>query len=407
MAAHGPQARPLRPAVGRGTLVRMKVSQRVSVFTQSVIREMTRIAMQHGAINLAQGFPDFPAPDAIKQAAIAAILADDNQYAITWGSPALRRAIAAKAGRYNGIEADPEVDICVTCGATEAMMASMISLVDPGDEVVVFEPFYENYGPDAAMSGAKPVLVPLVPPDYTFDPAALRAAFSPRTRAIVLNTPNNPTGRVFTREELQQIADLCIEFDAVAISDEIYEHILYDGHRHISIATLPGMAERSVTINSASKTYSVTGWRVGYAIAKPPIIEGIRKAHDFLTVGAPAPLQAAAAEALGWDDAYYNRLAADYQRRRDILLDGLRTAGFRCTVPQGAYYIMADFSDLSSEDDAAFAMRLTRDVGVAPVPASSFFHAGSTLGRSSIRFTFCKTDEVLREAAQRLLKLRA
>jgi aminotransferase len=385
----------------------MRVSERVSVFPQSVIREMTRIAIRHGAINLAQGFPDFAAPDGIKQAAVNAILADDNQYAITWGSKPLRNAITEKVKRYNKIEADPEVDIAVTCGATEAMMASMIALIDPGDEVIIFEPFYENYGPDAAMSGAKPVFVPLVPPEYTFDPVVLRAAFSPRTRAIVLNTPNNPTGRVFTYEELETIARLCVEFDVVALSDEIYEYILYDGRRHIRIASLPGMTERTVTINSISKTYSVTGWRVGYAIAKPPVIEGIRKAHDFLTVGAPAPLQAAAAEALGWGDEYFEQLARDYTTRRDILLEGLERAGFKCTVPAGAYYIMADFSQLSGEDDTTFAMKLTREVGVAPVPASSFYSKGSALGRSSVRFTFCKTEPTLRAAAERLLRLRA
>ena len=386
------------------------IASRTERFTESVIREMTRMIMEHhprDGINLAQGFPDFPAPDGIKQAAVEAILADQNQYAITWGTQPLRRAIAEKTRRYNGIEADPETEITVTCGATEAMMATMIATVDPGDEVIVFEPFYENYGPDAAMAGATPVFVPLEPPDYRFDPVRLRAAFSPKTRAIVLNTPNNPTGRAFTREELQQIADLCIEFDVLAITDEIYEHILYDGNRHISLATLPGMAARTVTISGASKTFSVTGWRIGYVIARAPFSEGIRRAHDFLTVGAPAPLQAAAAVALGWGEEYYSRLAADYQERRDILLEGLERAGFRCSVPQGAYYIMADFSQLSSEDDAAFAIRLTRDVGVAPVPASSFYAAGSSLGKSSVRFTFCKTPDLLRQASERLLALRA
>jgi len=388
-------------------LWRMKVSQRVSVFPQSVIREMTRIAINHGAINLAQGFPDFPAPTEIKEAAVRAIMADDNQYAITWGSKSIRNAIAEKVRRYNGIEAEPERDIAVTCGATEAMMATMIALVDPGDEVIIFEPFYENYGPDAAMSGASPVFVSLRPPDYRWDPAELRAAFErPNVRAIILNTPNNPTGRVFDRDELQQIADLCVEHDVVAVSDEIYEHILYDGHEHVSIASLPAMAERSVTINSISKTFSVTGWRVGYAIARPPIIEGIRKAHDFLTVGAPAPLQAAAAEALAWSPEYFDGLAAEYTRRRDILLAGLKRAGFACTVPGGAYYIMADFSDLSDLDDTAFAMWLTEKIGVAPVPASSFFQKGSDLGKRSVRFTFCKTEPLLEEAAERLLRVR-
>ena len=384
----------------------MKLSQRVSVFPQSVIREMTRIAIGHGAINLAQGFPDFPAPDAIKQSAIRAILADDNQYAITWGSKPLRNAIAEKVRRYNGIEAEPERDIAVTCGATEAMMATMIALTDPGDEVIIFEPFYENYGPDAAMSGAKPIFVSLRPPDYTWDFDELRAAFRPNVRAIILNTPNNPTGRVFGREELQQIADLCIEHDVVAVSDEIYEHILYDGQTHVSIASLPGMEGRTVTINSISKTFSVTGWRVGYAIARPPMIEGIRKAHDFLTVGAPAPLQAAAAEALAWSPEYFDGLAADYARRRDILLAGLQRAGFKCTVPGGAYYIMADFSDLSAMDDTAFAMWLTEKIGVAPVPASSFFQQGSPLGKSSVRFTFCKTEDLLHRAVERLQAVR-
>jgi aminotransferase len=382
------------------------LARRTRLFTESVIRDMSRLALQHGAINLAQGYPDFPAPAAIKEAAMAAIAADYNQYAITWGSPALRDAIARKTLRCNGIAVDPATEITVTCGATEAMMAVMLAVVEPGDEVIVFEPFYENYGPDAALSGAKLVFVPLEAPEYRFDPAALRHAFGPRTRAIVVNTPHNPSGRVFDREELQQIADLCCEFDVLAVTDEIYEHIIYDGHRHVSLAALPGMAERTATISGLSKTYSVTGWRVGWVLAHAGLTAGIRQVHDFLTVGAPAPLQEAAAAALDFPDAFYDDLAAAYRRRRDVLFEALTAVGFGCTLPQGAYYIMADVRPLSDLDDVAFARYLTEKVGVAPVPGTSFYHEPA-LGRHAVRFTFSKTEETLRQAARRLAALRA
>ncbi|MCC6958220.1 MAG: aminotransferase class I/II-fold pyridoxal phosphate-dependent enzyme [Dehalococcoidia bacterium] len=381
--------------------MRDHVASRTSVFNESVIREMTRLAMLHGAMNLAQGYPDFPAPEFIKEAAIEAINGDINQYAITWGSLRLRQAIAAKTKRFAGLDLDPDREVTVTCGATEAMMCAMLATVEAGDEIIVFEPFYENYVPDAAMSGAKLVFVTLSSEDFSFDPAQLRAAFSPRTRAIIVNTPNNPSGKVFTRAELQQIAELCQEFDTLCITDEIYEHILYDHHEHVSIATLPGMYERTITISGLSKTFSVTGWRLGYLLAPPHLTNALRKVHDFLTVGAPAPLQEAAAVAIERADSYYPELRDMYGHKRGILLNALREAGFRCHQPQGAYYIMADFSDLGFEgDDTAFAHHLIEKVGVAPVPGSSFYsgHGGDKL----VRFTFSKSESTLLEAARRL-----
>jgi L-glutamine---4-(methylsulfanyl)-2-oxobutanoate aminotransferase len=381
---------------------RSHVAGRTSVFTESVIREMTRLSMVHGAINLAQGYPDFPAPDFIKQAAIDAINADINQYAITWGSLRLRQAIAAKTKRFYGLDLDPDREITVTCGATEAMMAVLLAVVEPGDEVIVFEPFYENYVPDAAMSGARLVFVTLNAPAFTFDLEALRAAFSERTRAIIVNTPNNPCGRVFTRAELQQIAALCQEFDALCITDEIYEHILYDQREHIPIATLPGMYDRTVTISGLSKTFSITGWRLGYVLARPELSNAIRKVHDFLTVGAPAPLQEAAAVAMEQADTYYRDLHDLYAKKREELLIPLQEAGFKCHRPEGAYYIMADFTDLPFKgDDTAFALYLTEKVGVAPVPGSSFYRSKEA-GSHFVRFTFSKSEETLAEAARRL-----
>jgi len=382
---------------------RTHIARRTSVFSESVIREMTRLAMLHGAMNLAQGYPDFPAPAFIKQAAVDAINADINQYAITWGAPRLRRAIADKTRRFYGLEVDPDREVTVTCGATEAMMCAMLAVVEEGDEVIVFEPFYENYVPDAAMSGARLVFVTLRGEGFSFDPGELRRAFSPRTRAIIVNTPNNPSGKVFTRAELQQIAALCQEFDTLCITDEIYEHILYDGREHIPMATLPGMYERTITISGLSKTFSVTGWRLGYLVAPPHLTDALRKVHDFLTVGAPAPLQEAAAVAIEQADAYYAELREMYAAKRAILLDALRAAGFACHQPEGAYYIMADFSALGFEgDDTAFAHHLIRDIGVAPVPGSSFYRPGSDAGSRMVRFTFSKSDETLREAARRL-----
>jgi len=382
---------------------RTHIARRTSVFSESVIREMTRLAMLHGAMNLAQGYPDFPAPAFIKQAAVDAINADINQYAITWGAPRLRRAIADKTRRFYGLEVDPDREVTVTCGATEAMMCAMLAVVEEGDEVIVFEPFYENYVPDAAMSGARLVFVTLRGEGFSFDPDELRRAFSPRTRAIIVNTPNNPSGKVFTRAELQQIAALCQEFDTLCITDEIYEHILYDGREHIPMATLPGMYERTITISGLSKTFSVTGWRLGYLVAPPHLTDALRKVHDFLTVGAPAPLQEAAAVAIEQADAYYPELREMYAAKRAILLEALRAAGFACHQPEGAYYIMADFSALGFEgDDTAFAHHLIRDIGVAPVPGSSFYRPGSGAGSRMVRFTFSKSDETLREAARRL-----
>jgi len=383
-----------------------RVAERVQHFTESVIREMTRWAQQYGAINLAQGFPDFPAPEALKEAAARAILEDHNQYAITWGSPRLRRAIAEKYRRFYGMELDPERHITVCCGATECMIATLLALLNPGDEVIIFEPFYENYGPDTWISGAKPVYVPLRPPSWTFDPDELRRAFSHRTRAIILNTPHNPTGHVFSEEELRWIAELCQRYGAYAITDEIYEHIVYDGRRHIPIATLPGMWERTVTISGMSKSYAVTGWRIGWCIAPEDLTEAIRKVHDFLTVGAPAPLQEAGAVALEFPMAYYEQLRADYDRRRRLLVGALEELGFEVWWPQGAYYVMADFRAFGAEEDTAFAMRLVREIGVAVVPGSSFY-AHPERGRSQVRFAFCKREETLREAVARLRRLRA
>lgn len=380
---------------------RVHVASRTAVFSESVIREMTRLAMIHNAINLAQGYPDFPAPDFIKQAAIDAINADINQYAITWGSPRLRRAIADKSKRLYGLDLDPDREITVTCGATEAMMATMLAIVEPGDEVIVFEPFYENYVPDAAMSGAKLVFVTLHGAEFTIDPDELRAAFSSNTRAIIVNTPNNPAGKVFTRTELEAIAGLCQEFDAICITDEIYEHILYDDNVHTVMATLPGMYERTITISGLSKTFSVTGWRLGYVIAPPELSDAVRKVHDFLTVGAPAPLQEAAASAIEQSDAYYPELRGLYAGKRDMLLTALRESGFGCHSPQGAYYIMADFSDLGFKgDDTDFAHYLIEKIGVASVPGSSFFRSGA--GAHLVRFTFSKSHDTLTEAARRL-----
>jgi aspartate/methionine/tyrosine aminotransferase len=378
-------------------------SRRTATFTESVIREMTRVAQQHGAINLAQGFPDFPMPAPMKDAACAAIHGDVNQYAITWGAPALRLAIAGKYRRWYDFPVDPDREITVTCGATEAMASVFLALIDPGDEVIVFEPFYENYGPDAVLAGATPVFVPLEPPDWRFDPERLRAAFSPRTRAIVVNTPHNPTGRVFTRDEMDVIAELCQANDVWAITDEIYEHIRYAGGHHL-LASWPGMRERTVTISGLSKTFSCTGWRLGYTVAPPDETVAIRKVHDFLTVGAPAPLQEAGAVGLAFGADYYNDLAAGYRERRALLCDALRAAGFRFSVPEGAYYVLADFSALSDVDDRTFALWLAREGGIATVPGSSF-HATPGLGHHHVRFAFCKRRSTLEAAAERLRTL--
>jgi aminotransferase len=379
-------------------------SERTRDFTESVIREMTRLAVRHGAVNLAQGFPDFPAPDWLKQAACDAILADVNQYSITWGSKPLRDAIAAKYRATYALQVDPEREVTVCCGATEGMVAALLGLVDPGDEVVVFEPFYENYAPDTKLCGAIRKLVRLHAPDWTIDPDELRRSFTARTRAIIINSPHNPTGKVFSRDELTLIAELCQEHDALAFTDEIYEHIVYDGARHIPIITLPGMRDRTVLVNSMSKTFSVTGWRVGWVLAAPEITATIRKVHDFLTVGAAAPLQQASAIALSTGEAYYTHLSSEYQGRRDYLLGILRETGFRCHAPGGAYYVMADIPIASrSHSDRDFAERLVLSPGVAVVPASSFYEIEKN--SRQVRFCFCKSYDTLRESGTRLKRL--
>lgn len=380
--------------------VRTLHASRADNFTESVIREMTRLAIANNAVNLAQGFPDFPCPPELKDAACAAIQADVNQYAITWGDKALRDALSRKVEAYNRMRFDPETEITVACGSTEAMMASLLALISPGDEAVVFEPFYENYGPDTIISGAVPRFVRLRD-DFSLDEEALESAFTDKTRVLILNSPNNPTGKVFTRAELRLLADLCIEHDVIAITDEIYEHILYDGREHVSIGSLDGMEERTVTIGSFSKTYSVTGWRVGYALAHKDLTSRIRKIHDFLTVGAPAPLQRAGVAALDLPQSYYRDLVDLYDRKRRILFEGLTKAGFKCRLPEGAYYIFADISEFDMSD-TEFARHLVTTVGVAAVPGSSFYRDG---GENRIRFTFSKKDETLEEAVGRLEKL--
>jgi aminotransferase len=380
---------------------RPRVSEKSLRFTESVIREMTRLANQHGAVNLSQGFPDFPAPEPIKAEAARAVIADVNQYAITWGAKRLRDALVAKHERFSGLAFDPEREVTVCCGSTECMAAVMLAIVDPGDEVIVFEPFYENYGPDAILSGAVPRFVRLREPDWRFDSQELAAAFGNRTRAIVINTPNNPTGKVFTRAELEEIAALCRKWDVIAITDEIYEHILYDGAEHVSMASLEGMRERTVTISGLSKTYSVTGWRVGWCLAPADLTGAIRKVHDFLTVGAPAPLQEAAAAALEMPADYYPRLAAGYRERREFLVPVLAAAGFRPITPRGAYYVMTDISGFGFPDDVAFARWLVSDVGVAAVPGSSFY-SDPAAGSQRLRFHFARKRETLEAAAERL-----
>ena len=370
---------------------------RADNFSESVIREMTRLALKHNAINLAQGFPDFPCPAELKTAACEAVSEDYNQYAITWGAQDLREALAARVKQFNGMAFDPQTEITVTCGSTEAMMASMLAIIQPGDEVIVPEPFYENYGPDAQISGAVPRYVQLSD-DFSIDEEAWKSAFTKKTRAIILNTPNNPTGKVFSKQELKFIADLCIDHNVIAITDEIYEHILYDGRKHVSIGALDGMRERIITIGSFSKTYSVTGWRVGYALAGNEITARLRKIHDFLTVGAPAPLQHACVAALQLPESYYSELAREYDRKRKILFAGLRNAGFTCELPEGAYYIFTDIAGFGM-NDTKFARYLVEKAGVAAVPGSSFYHEG---GETKLRFTFSKKDETLVEACRRL-----
>lgn len=379
-------------------------AHRTHTFSESVIRAMTRLANQHGAINLAQGFPDFPMPQAMKDAACAAIQGDINQYATTWGAKKLRDAICAKYQRRYCLPVDPEREITVTCGATEAAASVFLALLNPGDEVLIFEPFYENYGPDAILCGAHPVFVPLIAPDWHFDADAFERAITPKARALMLNSPHNPTGHVFSRDELTSIANICIKRDLFVITDDPYEYIVFSGE-HIPIATLPGMAERTVTISSLSKTFSCTGWRLGYAIASPERTEAIRKVHDFLTVGAPAPLQDAAAIGYAFDDAYYTHLSRDYQDRRDYLGAALRNAGFTFAQPAGAYYFFVDFSQISKLEDVPFANWLTETIGIATVPGSSFYRPGGGDGKRYTRFAFCKKRETLERAVEQLSKL--
>ena len=381
----------------------MLAAKRTSTFTESVIREMTRIANQYEAINLAQGFPDFPMPEPMKEAACAAINGDINQYAVTWGSAALRIAIASKYRRWYNMEVDKDREVTVTCGATEAMASVFMALIDPGDEVIILEPFYENYGPDAILAGAAPVFVPLDQPNWTLDPDRLKKAFTKRTKAIVINTPHNPTGRVFTREEMNLIADLCKKHDVWVVTDEPYEHIRYAGDHHV-MATFPEMRERTITVSSLSKTFSCTGWRLGYAIAPPEQTAAIRKVHDFLTVGAPAPLQASGAIGFAFDADYFNHLALDYKARLNMLAPILREVGFTFAMPEGAYYIFANFSDISDKGDVEFAKWLVEEVGVATVPGSSFYNRKKD-GKEFVRFAFCKKFETMKRAADRLTDL--
>ena len=386
-------------------MLKARGSKKATQFTESVIREMTRLAQEFDAVNLSQGFPDFATHQVLKDAACAAIQGDINQYPITWGAENLRQAIARDFSKRYGAKVD-ETQVTVCCGSTEAMLSTLLAVLDPGDEVVIFEPYYENYGPDSIISGAVPRFVRLREPDWTFDPAELEAAFNNNTRAIIINTPNNPTGKVFTAEELTVIAKLCLKWDVLAITDEIYEHIIYDGHRHVPIATIDGMAGRTVTINGLSKTFSVTGWRVGWAIAPDDLAGPIRKMHDFLTVGAPAPLQEAGVAALAMPESYYTELAAGYAKRRTLLCDILERHGFKFKKPQGAYYVMTDIAHFGFESDIEFATYLVKDVGVAVVPGSSFFN-DRKLGRTKVRFVYSKKDETLREADKRLAKLAA
>jgi len=382
-------------------MIASRTARRTHGFTESVIREMTRVAREHDAINLAQGFPDFPAPQLLKDAACEAIQGDINQYAITWGSPHMRDALVAKYEHWYGMEVDGDREITVTCGATEAMASIMLAVINPGDEVIVLEPFYENYGPDAILAQAKPVFLTLEPPEFRIDSERLASLVTERTRAIIVNTPNNPTGRVLDRDELEAIADICREHDLMAITDEIYEHILYEGE-HIPMATLEGMRDRTITVSGLSKTFSVTGWRIGTVIAPADLTDAIRKVHDFLSVGAPAPLQEACAVGMkALDDTYYESMIEDYRVRRETLYQGLIEAGFQCGRPQGAYYVLADFSALSDDASDAFSRRLTREAGVTPVPGSSFY-SDPELGHSLVRFVFCKKAEMLEAASKRL-----
>ena len=385
----------------------MKIAPSIKAnqFEESVIREMSRIANEYNAINLAQGFPDFPAPDFIKKYAIEAISNDINQYAITWGSKNLRNAIVNKFKLFYNIDYNPETEVTVCCGSTECMIASLMGVVNEGDEVIIFEPFYENYGPDVILCGAKPVYVRLKAPDFSFDENDIKKAFNNKTKAIIINTPHNPTGKVFSKQELELISKYCIEYNVIAITDEIYEHIYYTNKPHIPIATISGMRDRTITINGLSKTFSVTGWRIGYILAPENLTKGIRKVHDFLTVGAPAPLQEASAKALETDLKYYNNLRIFYDIRKNLMLDALKRAGFNVIEPEGAYYIMASFENFNFDNDVTFTEFLIKEIGIAVVPGSSFYTKNSPDRNKYVRFCFCKTEDTLKAAIKKLEKL--
>ena len=387
------------------------LSHKSTLFTESVIRGMTQLCNRYDAINLSQGTPGFEPPDEVKEAAVDAIREGYNQYSITWGTPTFREAIAQKVTEFNGIPTDPDQNVTVTCGSTEGMMSSLLAIINPGDEIIIFEPFYENYGPDTIISGATPIYVPLREtrcPErgdiFTYDPDELRNAFSRNTKAIVLNTPSNPIGKVFTHEELEEIAALCCEFDSLAVTDEIYEHMIYDERPHISIGSLPEMRDRTITVSGLSKTYSMTGWRLGYVIAPEYLANGIRKMHDFLTVGAPHPLQQAGVVALQLGQEYYRELVKKYDDNRKLFSALLRKAGFQCYIPEGAYYIMTDISNFGFADDTEFAHWLVKEIGVGGVPGSSFY-SRPELGKTKLRFMFSKDETTLREAADRLMQI--
>lgn len=393
--------------------IQFKLSEKSTRFTESVIRGMTQLCLRHNAINLSQGTPAYQPPPEVKAAAIEAIQDGYNQYSITWGAPAFREAIAQKMTAFNGIPTDPDRNVTVTCGSTEGMLSALLAIINPNDEIIIFEPFYENYGPDTIISGATPVYVALqeTPTSdgtirFTYDDAELQAAFSPNTKAIVINTPNNPLGKVFTRHELQQIADLCCEYDCLAITDEIYEHMIYDEKPHISIGALPQMRDRTITVSGLSKAYSMTGWRLGYVIAPETLTDAIRKMHDFLTVGAPHPLQRAGVVALNLPPSYHQELVAKYDKNRKRLLMNLTKAGFQCHQPEGAYYIMTDITEFGFPDDTAFAHWLVKEIGVGGVPGSSFY-SRPYLGKTKFRFMFSIADDILAEAGERLMQIKA
>jgi len=387
-----------------------KLANRLQYFTESIIRDMTRVADEHGAINLAQGFPNFDPPAELVEAAVSALRSGHHQYGLTSGTQNFRSALARKQSRFMGIEIDPDLHLTTTCGSTEAMLAAFMSVINPGDKVIIFSPVYENYIPDTILSDAQPIYVPLVPPDFTLNLDALRAGFEAGARALILCNPNNPTGKVFTPAELQAIADLTVEYDAFVIVDEVYEHIVYAPHKHTYIATLPGMFARTISCGSLSKTYAITGWRLGYAIAAPELTAAICKVHDFLTIGAPTPLQEAAVTALNFPDEYYTHLQTEYTHRREIFLGYLNQAGLNYTCPQGAYYVMVDISPFNAKNDTEFCYWLTKEIGVAAVPGGSFYplnQDGKPPVTNMLRLHFAKSEAVLGEAGERLLRLRS